>query len=83
MIFYRPMRLGAGAKTIGDGAHVLDVGPASSHPDAGNISPDTEIERLSAIWPELQKLGAPISVDSFQPATALGDGAGRSLAERY
>ena len=56
-------------KLIADGAHVLDVGPASSHPDAGNVSLDTEIARLSAIWPDLRKLGAPISVDSFQPAT--------------
>ena len=56
-------------KLIADGAHVLDVGPASSHPDAGNVTPETEIARLSAIWPDLQKLGAPISVDSFQPAT--------------
>jgi len=65
-------------KLIADGAHVLDVGPASSHPDAGNVSPDTEIARLSAIWPDLQKLGAPISVDSFQPATqrwAMAQGA--------
>ena len=65
-------------KLIADGARVLDVGPASSHPDAGNVSPDTEIARLSAIWPDLQKLGAPISVDSFQPATqrwAMAQGA--------
>ena len=65
-------------KLIADGAHVLDVGPASSHPDAGNVSPDTEIERLSAIWPELQKLGVPLSVDSFQPSTqrwAMAQGA--------
>ena len=65
-------------KLVDDGAHVLDVGPASSYPDAGNVSPDTEIERLSAIWPDLQKLGVPLSVDSFQPATqrwAMAQGA--------
>jgi dihydropteroate synthase type 2 len=65
-------------KLIDDGAHVLDVGPASSHPDAGDVSPETEIARLSAIWPELQRLGAPISVDSFQPETqqwAMAQGA--------
>ena len=56
-------------KLVDDGAHVLDVGPASSHPDAGNVTPETEIARLSAVWPDLQKLGAPLSVDSFQPDT--------------
>ena len=65
-------------KLVDDGAHVLDVGPASSHPDAGTVTPDTEIARLSSVWPDLQKLGAPISVDSFQPATqrwAMAQGA--------
>ena len=26
-------------KLLADGAHVLDVGPASSHPDAGDVPP--------------------------------------------
>ena len=56
-------------KLLADGAHVLDVGPASSHPDAGDVSPETEIARLEAVWPMLKKLGASISIDSFQPQT--------------
>ena len=32
-------------KLVNDGAHVLDVGPASSHPDAGHVSAAQEIER--------------------------------------
>ena len=65
-------------KLVDDGAHVLDIGPASSHPDAGNVTPETEIARLSAVWPDLQKLGVPLSVDSFQPDTqrwAMAQGA--------
>lgn len=61
-----------------NGAHVLDVGPASSHPDAGDVSPETEIERLSAVWDGLKATGLPISVDSFQPTTqrwAMAQGA--------
>ena len=56
-------------KLISDGAHVLDVGPASSHPDAGDVAPETEIERLASVWQALENLGAPISVDSFRPET--------------
>ncbi len=65
-------------KLVADGAHVLDVGPASSHPDAGSVSPETEIARLESVWTELRKLGVPISVDSFQPQTqswAIAQGA--------
>ena len=39
------------------GADVLDIGPASSHPDARDVSADEEIERLSAIWPGLRAMG--------------------------
>lgn len=65
-------------KLVGDGAHVLDIGPASSHPDAGDVSPITEIERLENVWAGLKKLGASMSVDSFQPETqrwAMAQGA--------
>jgi len=56
---------------VADGADMLDIGPASSHPDAGHVSPETEIARLQAIWPDLQALGVPLAVDSFQPQTQL------------
>lgn len=58
-------------KLVADGAHILDVGPASSHPDAGNVSPETEIERLESVWGGLKQCGVPISVDSFQPQTQI------------
>lgn len=62
---------------LDEGADVLDIGPASSHPDAGDVSLAEEIARLQRVWPDLQTLNAPLSVDSFQPATqrwALANG---------
>ena len=67
-----------GQALLHQGAHVLDVGPASSHPDAGDVTADTEVERLESVWAGLKALGAPISVDSFQHATqrwAMAQGA--------
>ena len=66
------------AKLVADGAHVLDIGPASSHPDAGDVSAEEEIARLDGVWAALTALGAPISIDSFQPETqrwAMAQGA--------
>ena len=65
-------------KLIEGGAHVLDIGPASSHPDAGDVSAETEIERLEAVWDDLKTKNLPLSIDSFQPATqrwAMAQGA--------
>ena len=66
------------AGLVAAGADVLDIGPASSHPDARDVTASEEIERLSAIWQGAQALGRPLSVDSFQPETqkwALAHGA--------
>ena len=52
-------------KLTGDGADILDIGAASSHPDAQPVSPQDEIARLSAIVPALKAQGASISIDSF------------------
>ena len=57
------------AQLVADGADVLDIGPASSHPDAGDVSPATEIARLEAVWDGLKALNVPLSVDSYQPET--------------
>lgn len=58
-----------GRKLMADGAHVLDIGPASSHPDSAPVSSDEEIKRLSAVVPALQREGALVSVDTFQTET--------------
>ncbi len=50
---------------LADGADILDIGAASSHPDAKPVPPETEIARLEALVPALHDLGASLSIDSF------------------
>jgi len=64
-----PEALAHGRKLSVDGAHVLDVGPASSHPDSAPVTAEVEISRLDAVVPSLQAEGAVISIDSFQTET--------------
>ncbi|MCE7998740.1 MAG: dihydropteroate synthase [Rhodobiaceae bacterium] len=61
--------LAHGRQLMADGAHVLDIGPASSHPDSAPVSAEEEIKRLSAVVPVLQEEGALVSVDTFQTET--------------
>ncbi len=61
--------LAHGRKLMADGAHVLDIGPASSHPDSAPVSAAEEIKRLQAVVPVLQSEGAVVSVDTFQTET--------------
>jgi len=49
------------------GAHVIDVGAASSRPDAREVPPEIEIARLGPVLHALQRLGLAASVDSFSP----------------
>lgn len=53
------------------GADMIDLGPASSHPDAQPVSPEVEIARLEKVLPALLGAGLTVSVDSFHPATQL------------
>ena len=48
-----------------DGADVLDIGAASSHPDAKPVLPDVEIARLTSVIPALKAKGASLSIDTF------------------
>jgi dihydropteroate synthase type 2 len=59
------------------GADIIDIGAASSHPDAQPVAPETEIARLAAVIPALKEKGLSLSVDSFAPQVqhwALGQG---------
>jgi dihydropteroate synthase type 2 len=59
------------------GADIIDVGAASSHPDAQPVAPETEIGRLAAVIPALKEKGLSLSVDSFSTEVqhwALGQG---------
>lgn len=59
------------------GADIIDIGAASSHPDAEAVPPEVEIARLAAVVPELKAKGLSLSIDSFAPDVqrwALGQG---------
>lgn len=49
------------------GADVVELGPASSHPDAEKVSPGEEIARLAPVVDGLD--GIPWGVDSYRPET--------------
>ncbi len=51
-------------KLIAEGAEVIDLGPASSNPDAAPVSSDTEIARIAPVLEALTADGNPVSLDS-------------------
>jgi dihydropteroate synthase type 2 len=54
-------------KLAGDGADVIDLGAASSNPDALPVSPDVEIARLAPVVDALKCDNIAISIDTFAP----------------
>jgi dihydropteroate synthase type 2 len=54
-------------KLAGEGADAIDLGAASSNPDAVPVSPDVEIARLAPVVEALKGEGIALSVDSFAP----------------
>lgn len=56
-------------KLMAEGADVIDLGAASSNPDAAPVSSDTEIARIAPVLDALKADGIPVSLDSYQPAT--------------
>lgn len=63
---------------VTEGADVIDLGPASSNPDAEPVSPEEEIRRLAPVMEALDADDIPLSVDSFRSETqafALAHGA--------
>ena len=60
--------LAHGLRLMEEGADILDIGAASSNPDAKRIAPGTEIVRLRSILPALKEKGAALSIDSFEPS---------------
>lgn len=56
---------------VEQGASIVDLGPASSHPDAQKVTAEEEIARLEPVLNALEKDGVRISIDSFQPKTQL------------
>jgi len=58
-----------GEALLAQGADVLDLGPASSHPDAKSVSPEEEMRRLGPLLEAFTARGAAISLDSYHPET--------------
>ena len=54
-------------KLAGDGADIIDLGAASSNPDAMAVAPEVEIARLAPVVDALKHDGIAISIDSFAP----------------
>ncbi len=51
-----------------DGADIIDLGAESTHPDAEDVSAETETERLTPVIRELKRRGLTVSVDTSKPA---------------
>lgn len=58
-------------RLLREGADLVDLGPASSHPDAADVSADEEIARLAPVLAGLEDVRSRVSVDSFRPETQL------------
>lgn len=52
-----------------EGADIIELGPASSHPDAAPVTPAEERRRLTPVLKELAAEGTTLSVDSKCPQT--------------
>lgn len=52
-----------------DGADVIDLGPASSHPESAAVPAEEEIRRLEPVVDALHGDGIPVSVDAWQVQT--------------
>jgi dihydropteroate synthase type 2 len=58
-------------KLAQDGADIIELGPASSHPDAKKVSAATEIARLQPVIEALRKEGLILAVDTPHVGTQL------------
>jgi dihydropteroate synthase type 2 len=52
---------------VQSGADIIDIGAASSHPDAQPVPVEVEIARLDSVVPELKAKGLSLSIDTFAP----------------
>jgi dihydropteroate synthase type 2 len=56
-------------KLRADGADIIELGPAASHPGSAPVSAAEEQRRLAPVLGELAADDIPVSVDSFRPET--------------
>jgi dihydropteroate synthase type 2 len=59
----------AHARALAKDAYILDIGAASSNPDAKAVAPDIEIARLAPVVDALKSEGVKISIDTFATPT--------------
>jgi dihydropteroate synthase len=59
-----------GLQMIADGAHLIDVGGESTRPDATDVSPAEEIDRVLPVVEALAHAGVAVSIDTRRPAVA-------------
>src|SRR5580692_12301926 len=52
-----------------EGADIIELGPAASHPGSAPVSAAEERRRLAPVLERLAADGIPVSVDSFRPQT--------------
>jgi dihydropteroate synthase type 2 len=52
-----------------EGADIIELGPAASHPDSAPVTAAEERRRLAPVLEQLAPDGVPVSVDSFRPET--------------
>ncbi len=56
-----------GRRLVAAGAHIIDLGAESTHPDAEAVPADEEIARLTPVIERLRADGITISVDTHKP----------------
>ncbi len=61
--------LGHARRLLADGADIIELGPAASHPDSKPVTAAEEQRRLAPVLESLAADGIPVSVDSFRPET--------------
>ena len=67
-----------------DGADIIELGPAASHPDSVPVTAAEEQRRLAPVLGQLAADGIPVAVDSFPPADpAVRHLRRRGLAQRH
>jgi dihydropteroate synthase type 2 len=65
-----PERAIAHAETLlGDGADLVELGPAASNPQAASVSAEEEIRRITPVMDWLLGRGTAVAVDSSRPQT--------------
>ncbi len=69
-LYLEPDRALAHARQLmADGADAVELGPASSHPDAQRVEAAEEISRLEAVVEPLLREGIPLAIDSYRGET--------------